>query len=301
MKLNQILALKVFTRVVEAGSFTKAANSLDMPKATVTKLVQGLEAHLRVKLLQRTTRRVTVTPDGATYYKRASRVLADLDDIDSSMANAQTNPRGKLRIDIAGTPARLILIPALPDFCARYPEIDVSLGVSDRPADLISDSADCVIRGGELNDSSLVARRIATMRGMTCATPAYLAQHGTPQHPHDLEKGHVVVNYLAPLTGRAMPFRFARGGNKIELELRSRVAVNESNAHVAAGVAGLGLIQTPAFMAYPHVARGELVEVLREWRPPPHPIYVVYPANRHLSHRLKVFIDWVAALFAKAA
>lgn len=301
MKLNQILALKVFTRVVEAGSFTKAANSLDMPKATVTKLVQGLEAHLRVKLLQRTTRRVTVTPDGATYYKRASRVLADLDDIDSSMANAQANPRGKLRIDIAGTPARLILIPALPDFCARYPEIDVSLGVSDRPADLISDSADCVIRGGELNDSSLVARRIATMRGMTCATPAYLAQHGTPQHPHDLEKGHVVVNYLAPLTGRAMPFRFARGGNKIELELRSRVAVNESNAHVAAGVAGLGLIQTPAFMAYPHVARGELVEVLREWRPPPHPIYVVYPANRHLSHRLKVFIDWVAALFAKAA
>lgn len=301
MKLNQILALKVFTRVVEAGSFTKAANSLDMPKATVTKLVQGLEAHLRVKLLQRTTRRVTVTPDGATYYKRASRLLADLDDIDSSMANAQANPRGKLRIDIAGTPARLILIPALPDFCARYPEIDVSLGVSDRPADLISDSADCVIRGGELNDSSLVARRIATMRGMTCATPAYLAQHGTPQHPHDLEKGHVVVNYLAPLTGRAMPFRFARGGNKIELELRSRVAVNESNAHVAAGVAGLGLIQTPAFMAYPHVARGELVEVLREWRPPPHPIYVVYPANRHLSHRLKVFIDWVAALFAKAA
>lgn len=291
----------MFTRVVEAGSFTKAANSLDMPKATVTKLVQGLEAHLRVKLLQRTTRRVTVTPDGATYYKRASRLLADLDDIDSSMANAQANPRGKLRIDIAGTPARLILIPALPDFCARYPEIDVSLGVSDRPADLISDSADCVIRGGELNDSSLVARRIATMRGMTCATPAYLAQHGTPQHPHDLEKGHVVVNYLAPLTGRAMPFRFARGGNKIELELRSRVAVNESNAHVAAGVAGLGLIQTPAFMAYPHVARGELVEVLREWRPPPHPIYVVYPANRHLSHRLKVFIDWVAALFAKAA
>ena len=300
MPLNQILAVKVFTRVVEAGTFTKAADSLDMPKATVTKLVQGLEAHLRVKLLQRTTRRVRVTPEGATYYERASRLLADLDDIDSSIANAQANPRGKLRIDIAGTPARLILIPALPDFCARYPEIDISLGVSDRPVDLISDSVDCVIRGGELSDSSLVARRIAAMRVMTCATPAYLAQHGTPQHPRDMDSGHWVVNYLLPQSGRATPFKFARSEERIELELRSRVAVNESNAHVAAGVAGLGLIQTPAFMAYPHVARGELTEVLREWRPPPHPIYVVYPANRYLSHRLRVFVDWVAELFGSA-
>ena len=293
--------MRVYTRVVEAGTFTKAADSLDMPKATVTKLVQGLESHLRVKLLQRTTRRVTVTPDGATYYERASRLLADLDDIDASVANTQAHPRGRLRIDIGASSARLILIPALPEFCARYPDIEISLGVSDRPVDLISDSVDCVIRGGELTDSSLVARRIASLGWTTCATPDYLAQYGTPRHPRDLESGHRVVNYQSARTGRAILLRFACEGESIEIEGRGAVAVNESNAHLAAGVAGLGLIQTLAFMAQPHVARGELVPVLSEWQPALHPVYVVYPANRHLSHRLRAFIDWAAELFAKAS
>lgn len=297
--MDQLQAIRVFARVVEAGTFTKAADSLNMPKASVTKLIQGLEARLRVKLLQRTTRRVTVTADGAAYYERTARLLSDLDDIDASVANSQNNPRGPLRVDIGAAPARLVLIPALPDFCARYPDIRVNVGVSDRPVDLISDSVDCVIRGGELTDLSLVARRITSLTWTTCATPAYLQQYGIPQHPLELEDGHRVVNYMSPRTGRATPLNFTKGGEKFAVEGRSAVTVNESTAHVVAGVAGLGIIQTPTFMAQPHIERGELVPILPEWQPAPHPVYVVYPPNRHLSNKLRVFIDWVTELFAK--
>ena len=158
--MDRFMAMRVFVRVVEAGTFTKAADSLQMPKPTVTKLVQSLETLLRVKLLNRTTRQVTVTPDGAAFYERAVRLLSELEDIEASMSNAQANPKGRLRIDVGTSVAGLIIIPALPAFHARYPDIQVDIGVSDRPVDLISDNVDCVVRGGDLTDQSLVARRI---------------------------------------------------------------------------------------------------------------------------------------------
>jgi DNA-binding transcriptional LysR family regulator len=297
--MDRITAMRVFIRVVEAGSFTKAADSLQMPKATVTKLVQGLESYLQVKLLQRTTRKVTVTPDGAAYFESAVRLLGDLDEIDASIGDAQATPSGRLRIDIGSSAARLILIPALPRFCAKYPDIQISLGVSDRPVDLVGDSVDCAIRGGEVVDRTLVARRIASLAFSTCATPAYFKEFGTPMHPRDLNEGHRIVSYSSARTGRPIPLRFARGKEIIEIEGRGGMSVNESNAHLAAAVAGLGLIQVPVFMTHHHIKRGELVAVLRGWQPPPHPVYAVYPANRHLSNRLRVFIDWVAELFAK--
>src|SRR5437762_4813697 len=189
-KLNVVLAMQVFARVVEAGTFTKAADSLKMPKATVTKLVQGLENHLRVRLLNRTTRRVTVTPDGSAYYERAVRVLGDLEDIESSVTNAQANPKGTLRIDVGGSLASLFLIPRLPDFIERYPEMQVELGVSDRPVDLIGENVDCVIRGGPLTERSLVARHVGDFPWVTCAPPASLARSGVPTHPSALACPH---------------------------------------------------------------------------------------------------------------
>jgi DNA-binding transcriptional LysR family regulator len=171
----------------------------------VTKLVQGLENHLRVRLLNRTTRRVTVTPDGSAYYERAVRLLGDLEDIESSVSNAQANPKGRLRIDVGGSLASLFLIPRLPDFIERYPEIQVELGVSDRPVDLIGENIDCVIRGGPLTEQSLVARHVGDFPWVTCATPAYLARHGTPTHPSDFESQHVVVSRLSALTSRPFP------------------------------------------------------------------------------------------------
>ncbi|MCE4069412.1 MULTISPECIES: LysR family transcriptional regulator [Pseudomonas] len=295
--MDQLQAIRAFARVVEAGNFTRAADSLDMPNATLSKLVQELEAHLGVRLLQRTTRRVTVTPEGQDYYAKASRVLRDLEDIDSSFNIARSKPRGHLRIDVGGSTARDVLIPLLPDFLARYPDIRIDLGVSDRSVDLIGDNVDCVIRGGALDASSLVARGIGQATMVTCASPEYLRHNGIPAYPEELRNGHRLVSYLSPQNGRAVPFRFERDGERSELKIEHRIGVNESNAHLAACVAGLGIIQTFSYAAGAALRDGTLVEILADWRPPPYPFHVVYPQNRYVTHRLRVFIDWLVECF----
>jgi LysR family transcriptional regulator for bpeEF and oprC len=297
--MDQLQTMRVFARVVETGGFTRAADSLELPKGTVTKLVQHLEARLKVKLLNRTTRRVTVTPDGAAYYERTSRLLNDLDDIEASMTNAQANPSGRLRVDVGSSIAREVVIPELPDFFRRYPDIQLDLGVGDRPVDLISDNVDCVIRGGELLDQSLVARRIASLGLITVASPQYLQRHGTPQHPSELEEGHVTVGFFSARTGRFHPDIFVRGEETIELVGNYKLSVNDSNAHVAALLAGVGISQTAYFSAAPHLETGELVRVLPEWTRPSVPLHVVYPPNRHLSAKTRAFVDWAVELFAR--
>jgi len=295
--MDQLLAIRAFARVVEAGNFTRAADSLEMPNATLSKLVQELEAHLGVRLLQRTTRRVTVTPEGRDYYEKTTRILRDLEDVDGSFNAARGTPGGQLRVDIGGSTAKDVLIPALPDFLARYPDIRLDLGVADRAVDLISDNVDCVIRGGPLDSSSLIARRIGAATLITCATPEYLKTFGTPAYPEELKNGHRLVSYLSPQTGRAFPLRFERDGEKTEIKVAHRIGINESNAHLAAGMAGLGIIQTFSYSLGAALQAGTLVEILRPWRPEPYPFHVVYPQNRHVTHRLRVFIDWLLEIF----
>jgi LysR family transcriptional regulator, regulator for bpeEF and oprC len=297
---NQIQAMRVFVRVVEAGTFTNAANSLRIPKPTVTKLVQGLENHLGIKLLNRTTRRVTVTPDGSAYYERVVRLLGDLEDIECSVTHAKERPRGRLRIDAGAAISNYVILPALPGFLAMYPEIHVECGVSDRPADLIGDNVDCVIRGGPLLEPSLVARRIGDLRWMTCATPGYFRTHAKPAYPGDLEAGHVLAAYVFPRSGRIRPLVFQRDGKRFELQPNPRVAVNDSGAHLASLRAGLGIGQLLSFMVSASGASDELLPVLHDWQPEPMPLHVLYPANRHLSTKVRVFIDWVAELFSKS-
>jgi LysR family transcriptional regulator for bpeEF and oprC len=296
--VDQLLAIRVFARVVEAGAFTRAADSLDMPLATVSKLVRSLEQHLGVKLLQRTTRRVTVTPEGAAYYERTSRVLKELEDIDSGFASSHQRPRGRLRIDIGSANASCVLIPALPDFMALYPDIRVDLGVSDRQVDLIGENVDCVVRGGNADELSLVARPLGRASWVTCATPDYLKLHGRPTHPDELKSGHRIVSYVSARTGRIMPMCFQKGSERIEIGGLQGMGVNESNAHVAAGLAGLGVIQTFSFAAKDAIARGELLPVLSAWQPDPYPFFLVYPPDRHMSQRLRVFIEWATQRFA---
>ena len=307
--MDQLLALRVFVRIAESGAFAKAADTLDIPRPTVTKLVQDLEAHLGVKLLQRTTRRVSVTPEGAAYYERAARLVADLEEMDANAASARVQLRGRLRVDIGSSLANLILIPALPDFRARYPDIRLDLGVSDRPVDLIGDGVDCVIRGGVLSDSSLVARRIADLDYVTCASPLYLAAHGVPREPKVLadaaaadaagrQPAHVVCSYFSSLTGRVFPLVFRRGEEELTIEGATRVGVNESSAHLNALLAGLGVGQTFRFMAAPHLRAGALAPVLEAWTRPRHPMHLVYPGTRHLNAKLRAFSDWVASVFA---
>ncbi|HVE08736.1 MAG TPA: LysR substrate-binding domain-containing protein [Paraburkholderia sp.] len=297
--MDQLLALRVFVRIADAGGFSKAADSLNMPKPTVTKLIQDLETHLRVKLLQRSTRKVTVTEEGRSCYERATRILADVDEMDALFADARGGPRGRLRVDIGSSLANQILLPQLPAFRRRYPDIQLQLGVSDREVDLIADGVDCVIRGGELTDTSLVARRIASLDWGTYASASYLAGRAAPEHPDALRDQHELVGYFSSRTGRSFTMLFERGDERIQIDPNQRVgvSVNESTAHLTALASGLGIGQTFGFMARPRVASGELIQLLGAWTRPLHPMHIVFPRAKHDSARMRAFVDWVLEVF----
>ncbi|HEY0921499.1 LysR family transcriptional regulator [Rheinheimera pacifica] len=296
--MDHLLAIKVFCRVVETGTFSRAADLLDMPKSTVTKLVQELEAHLRLKLLHRTTRRVTVTMEGAAYYERTTKLLHELEDIESNISNEQSTPRGRLKVDMASAIANFILLPALPSFMQQYPEIQLELGVSDTNIDLLTDNIDCVIRGGELNDTSLIAKRIAELTFVTCAAPSYLKQYGTPQTPDELSSKHRIIYYRSRKTNRVVPLRFSNRQQSMEIQQQgSPLSVNDSTAQLTATLSGLGVSQLPLFMAQPFLDNGKLQLVLPDWQRAAFPLYLIYPPGRHLSGRLSTFINWVMAVF----
>lgn len=295
--MDRFDAMQAFARVVETGSFTKAAETLHMSRTTVTQLVQQLEARLRVRLLNRTTRQVNVTADGAAYYARVIRLLADIDDAETSLSSAAAAPRGRLRVDVPAPFARLVLVPALPDFLRRYPEIQLDLGVSDRHVDLIDENVDCVIRGGQITDQSLVARHIGDLPAGIYASPAYLQQAGIPAHPQDLAQApHRVVGYLRSRSGTVLPYTLQRGDEQVTVKGHHLLALDDGNAYLAAGVAGLGALWLPDYMAGPHVANGELVRLFPAWRIDAMPLHLAFPPNRHVSAKLRVFIDWVATL-----
>lgn len=301
--MDRFDAMHAFARVVETRSFTKAAQTLHMNKTSVTQLVQQLEARLRVKLLNRTTRKVNVTPDGAAYYERVVRLLADMDDAETSLSSASASPRGRLRVDVPSPLARMILVPALPAFHARYPDIQLDMGVSDRRVDLIGENVDCVVRGGELTDQSLVARRVGDLQLGVYAAPSYLERAGTPSHPRALEDTHHrIVGFLWSRSGKPFAYAMHRDdGERIEVQGRYVFAVDDGNAYLAAGLAGLGVLWLPDYMSKAHLACGELVPLFEGWRLDPMPLYVAFPPNRHVSAKLRVFIDWVAELMAQHA
>lgn len=300
--MDRFDAMQAFARVVEAGSFTKAAETLHMSKTTVTQLVQQLEARLRVKLLNRTTRKVNVTADGAVYYERVLRLLADMDDAETSLSGASALPRGRLRVDVPSPLASMILVPALPAFYERYPDIQIDMGVSDRIVDMINENVDCVVRGGELTDQSLMARRVGDLQLGVFAAPSYLARIGMPAHPRELEDSqHRIVGFLWARTGKAVPYALHNHVESVQIKGRYALAVDDGNAYLAAGLAGLGVLWLPKYMSKPFEARGELVPLFENWSLDPMPIYVAFPPNRNISIKLRVFIDWVAELMAQHA
>lgn len=297
--MDRFDAMQAFARVVEAGSFTKAADTLHMSKTTVTQLVQQLEARLRVKLLNRTTRKVNVTADGAVYYERVLQLLADMDDAETSLSSAATLPRGRLRVDVPSPLASMILVPALPAFYARYPDIQIDMGVSDRIVDMIDENVDCVVRGGELTDQSLMARRVGDLPLGVFAAPSYLARVGTPVHPQELENSHHrIVGFLWARTGKPVPYAMRKHLESLQIKGRYALAVDDGNAYLAAGLAGLGVLWLPTYMSQAFVDRGELVPLFEDWSLDPMPLYVAFPPNRHISLKLRVFIEWVAELMA---
>ncbi len=295
--MNKLQAMEVFIQVVDAGGFTRAAENMQLPKATVSTLIQTLESTLAVKLLHRTTRHVSITADGAAYYERCLRILSDVRDAEESLSRNRLSPSGRLRVDAPTALSSGFIIPALPDFFARYPDIQLELGSSDRPVDLVEEGVDCAVRGGELGDSTLIARRVGILHFLTCAAPSYLEKYGRPLHPDDLAS-HRGVNFFSPKTGKTFEWDFTRDGERIQMTMNSHLALNDSNAYISAGLAGLGVIQMTHFMLEPLIDAGKMEELLLDWSSDPLPVHVVYPQNRHLSAKVRVFVEWVAELFA---
>src|ERR1700723_2605558 len=296
--MNKLQAMQVFVRVVETGGVTRAADSLHMPKATATTLIQQLEADLGVKLLNRTTRSVSVTTDGAAYYPRCVAILAEVRDTGESLGQRHSSPQGRPRVEVPTLMARLVIVPALPGFFARDPDIELELGCSERRTDLIEEGIDCAVWSGELEDSSLIARRVGLLYFGTCASPSYVAAHGVPHHPDELAS-HRCINHFSPRTGKIFDWVFAKNGERIQSSLRGHVALDDENSYLAAAEAGLGVAQIPAFVLTEAMERGTLELVLGDWFPEPAPLNVVYPQNRHLSSKIRVFVAWFADLFSK--
>jgi LysR family transcriptional regulator, regulator for bpeEF and oprC len=294
--VDKLQAMALFVRVVETGGIARAAESLGIPKATATTLLQRLEASLGVKLLNRTTRRVSVTPDGASYYTRAAGILAEVTEAEEALSQRSV-PRGRLRVDAPTLIARSVIVPALPRFFADYPDIELALACNERHFDLVAEGIDCALWIGEVTDPSLVARRVGFLYFATCAAPSYITTHGTPAHPRELAR-HRCINRFAPTTGETVEWVFSKDGERAQAVFPGNLALEDENSYVGAAEAGLGIAQLPAFVLKEGMERRTLDLVLADWLAEPSPLSVVYPQNRHLSRRVRVFVDWLSALIA---
>jgi DNA-binding transcriptional LysR family regulator len=292
--MDRFDAMRVFTRIVERRSFTKAADDLGLPRSSVTDAVRMLEARLGVRLLQRTTRQVSPTLDGEAYYQRCVSLIADLEDAESAFAGAK--PSGLVRVDVHGTQARYFLLPGLPRFRQQYPDIRLHFSEAHQPLDMIREGLDCILRAGELSDSPLIKRRLAVLDRGTFASPDYLNHFGTPQSPDDLER-HEMVGLLSSDSSEIIPLAFGSDSKMRQVRLPAMVTVTGPETNVACACMGLGLIQVPRYRVSAELASGALVEVLAGFPPSPLPIHVLYSHTRHLSPRLRVFIDWMAEQF----
>lgn len=290
--MDQFSAVRAFMRIVETGSLSRAASSLDMPRSTVSKLLADLERHLGTKLLQRSTRSVALTTEGAAYYEQVGQVMAGLREADLSVQQQSASPKGRVRIDIPSSLANSLVIPALKEFRALYPDIQLAIGISDRPVALIEEAVDCVLRLGHLPDTSLIAKTIYQDRLVTCASPDYLAAHGRPQTPQQLHDSHDLIGYFSALTGEQWPLLFSRDGETVEITAASLLA-NESTGLQSMVLSGLGIGQLYRSSIEHHLRSGALVTILEDWTQYQVPISVLYPASKKLPLRVRLFIDWL--------
>lgn len=296
--MDRIDLFRIFARVVECASFTRAADMLGMPRSSVSAAIQELEIRMGARLLNRTTRRVTPTQDGLVFHERCLRVIAEIEDVEGLFRESRSGPGGLLRIDVPSRIGRLVVAPALPAFLSLYPDIEVSLGMTDRAVNLVEENIDCAVRVGAPADSRLIGRSIGVLPLINVASPAYLVEHGIPLHPQDLG-GHKAVRYASPSTGRIEDWEWTEGAALRTLAIKGSVIVNSAEAYIACCLAGLGLIQIPAYDVKTHLAAGELVEVMPGHRAEPMAMSLLYLHRRHRSRRLTVFVDWLEELLKR--
>jgi LysR family transcriptional regulator, regulator for bpeEF and oprC len=295
--MDQLLAMRVFTRVAERESFGQAADELDISRAAASGHVAALEKHLGVRLLNRTTRRVSLTAEGADYLRRCRRILEEVEDAEETLRGARSRPQGLLRVDVPVAFGRYLLLPALPEFTRRYPAIDLDVRLNDRVVDLVAERVDVALRVGTLQQSGLVARRVAQISIVTCASPTYLADHGEPGTPDDLRQHRLLAttpsgggtpdwSYPAPYTSRRLKLHFA-------------MQFNAAEAPVIAAAAGLGITRTVDLLVADYVARGELRLILNDFVVPGPPMSLVYPSAGHQTPKVRVFSDFAADLMRR--
>lgn len=290
--MGRLEAIKIFAKVAETQSFSKTADLMDIPRGSVSRTIQTLEEQLDVRLLSRSTRQVSLTDAGKLYYERCQQILTDLAEVEAQLTQTRTVSRGTVRIDTSGSIARALVIPTLDAFYKQYPDIDVRIGIADRNIDLIQEGVDFVLRAGALEESSLVARRVANARITTCASPTYLKRCGIPKTVADLEQ-HVAVNYASPRTGRILPFEFLDNGQTIAITMKGRLAVNEGSSYIESAVRGLGIIQPSRFYVAEHIREGRLVEILPHEATASVPLSIVYPNRNHINSAVRTFMDWL--------
>jgi len=294
--MDHLDSMRLFIRVVDRRSFTLAASDIGIPRSTATVVIRELERRLNCRLLNRTTRVVSPTADGQIYYVHCVAVLASIDEAEASFRNPQ--PSGQLRIDAHGMLSRTFILPRLPEFLSRYPQIDLHIGQGDRLVDLVREGIDCAIRVGELADSALIRRTLASIPEITCASPDYLARRGTPLTPDDLAS-HQMIGFVSSRTGQVMPLEFRVGDKTVKTTLSSRVTVNDSDSSADLARLGFGLVQAPLYRFSKDLASGTLVEVLKPYRPTETTVSAIYPQARQTSPRLRVFLDWTSKIFSK--
>lgn len=287
-------AMQIFRRVAELASFTQAADSLGLPKATISTAVQQLEARLGTRLLHRTTRKVQMTQDGQVYFERCKDLLSDMEELQTLFQSGPAALSGRLRVDMPSGIAKHVVVPRLPAFLAAHPAIEIELSSTDRRVDLVREGFDCVLRVGTLTDSSLIAKPLGYMNQVNCVSLDYLARHGTPLELDDLAK-HRLVHYVPTLGARSPGFEYVdqASGEPSFIDMPGAITVNSSDAYLAACLAGLGLIQAPETAMRQHLQQGELVEVLPRHRAAPMPVSLLYANRRQLPKRVQVFMQWI--------
>ncbi|VVN39612.1 HTH-type transcriptional regulator DmlR [Pseudomonas fluorescens] len=294
--MELLQSMRLFARLAELGSFTKAAESLDIGRPQVTRYIQELESSLGVRLFQRTTRKVTLTAEGERFYERVQDILGSIAAATSMFDRSGATLSGRLRIDIPTAFAQVEFIDSLKAFTTLFPGINLVLGVTDRTVDLVGEGIDCALRIGELPDSTLIARPVGMATMVTCAAPAYLHQHSEPKRLEDLA-AHRGVNFLSGQSNRTLPWHFlVEGKDRVHVS-HAGITVTESNAYVQCGVAGFGIIQAPGIAVGQYLNSGALVEILKPYRPAPRPVSVLYPSRTHIAPQVQVFIEWLQQRF----
>lgn len=294
--MNQVLAMRAYIRTVEAKSFSRAADQLELPRSTVSKLITDLEKHLGVKLIHRTTRSVNITAEGWEYYRRVVKLVADIDEAEQAVRGKKDKPQGHLRVDVQVSFAHNLLIPALPEFNEEYPDITMALGISDRTINIVGEGVDCAIRAGSVQDQTLVARKITDLEYVTCGSAAYFKSMGIPRTPQEVADTHKKIIYFSSTTGRIVPLTFTRQGETLEIS-ESHFSANEGDGVINMMLAGMGIAQHLRAFIQPHLDSGRLISVLQDWHQPALPFYAVYRQNIHQNERLRVFIDWLIRKF----